>query len=90
LKLSRDLEPELTELRDRAVLQAYLESAVNTRFRRPLRDLRTALCGLGMDTAFATDNTKFEFQPHSVRRAEYFLAGMWLPDQVPSRSLCSH
>jgi hypothetical protein len=60
LKLSRDLEPELTELRDRGVLQAYLESAVNTRFRRPLRDLRTALRGLGMDTAFATANTKFE------------------------------
>jgi hypothetical protein len=60
LKLSRDLESELTELRDRAVLRAYLENAVNMRFRRPLRDLRTALRSLGMDTAFATANAKFE------------------------------
>jgi hypothetical protein len=41
------------------VLEAYLGEVMKRHFERPLADLRKALRGLGIDTAFAAANMKF-------------------------------
>lgn len=57
--VAAELSDEFMNIADRAVLEAYLGEEVKRHFERPLADLRKALRGLGIDTAYAAANMKF-------------------------------
>lgn len=69
-----DLAAELEEVRDQAVLEAYLEQEVSRKIERPLEDLRHAMRGLGVDTALGAASIKFEF-PAAAALAAGWAAG---------------
>jgi hypothetical protein len=57
--VAAELSDEFMNIADQAVLEAYLGEVMKRHFERPLADLRKALRGLGIDTAFAAANMKF-------------------------------
>jgi hypothetical protein len=57
--VAAECRDELNNIAEQAVLEAYLDQVVKRRFEQPLADLRKALRGLGIDTAYSALNTKF-------------------------------
>lgn len=54
------LADALIEIKDSNVLDAYLHQEIERKFERPLEELRKAMRGLRMNTAFGALNVKFE------------------------------
>lgn len=59
-RAAEELGEQFAEIRDPAVLEAYLRHEVEARFAGPARDLRRALRGLGVETVTSTLTAKFE------------------------------
>lgn len=58
--VASDLKGKLGEIDDSNALTAYLNNEVEIRFQRPIRELRKAMRGLGVETAYSALTTKFE------------------------------